>query len=202
MDRVGRTQVVAGRYAGHNGMPASEVLLRVDRLAPVAEHPVAVTLLVVDDAQRALVQAQDRADDGFFRGFGKQDVTFAGLKLRHSFNAQGLFAQLASEELQGKRRPRVAFHGLVNGESDFGTEGLGPGRGSPEAGNALDRGVRDDGGVYQGAEVSIYYDPMISKFAVWGRDRAEAIDRMRRALLEYEVGGIKNLKMLVDLLAE
>jgi acetyl-CoA carboxylase biotin carboxylase subunit len=52
-------------------------------------------------------------------------------------------------------------------------------------------GVRDDGGVYQGAEVSIYYDPMISKFAVWGRDRAEAIDRMRRALLEYEVGGIK-----------
>jgi acetyl-CoA carboxylase biotin carboxylase subunit len=52
-------------------------------------------------------------------------------------------------------------------------------------------GTRDDGGVYQGAEVSIYYDPMISKFAVWGRDRAEAVDRMRRALLEYEVGGIK-----------
>ncbi|MGE3467762.1 MAG: acetyl-CoA carboxylase biotin carboxylase subunit [Pyrinomonadaceae bacterium] len=52
-------------------------------------------------------------------------------------------------------------------------------------------GVRDDGGIYEGAEVSIYYDPMISKFAVHGRDRAEAIDRMRRALMEYEVGGIK-----------
>ncbi len=52
-------------------------------------------------------------------------------------------------------------------------------------------GVRDDGGVYEGAEVSIYYDPMISKFAVYGRTRAEAIDRMRRALQEYEVGGIK-----------
>ena len=39
--------------------------------------------------------------------------------------------------------------------------------------------------------MSIYYDPMISKFAVYGRDRAEAIDRMRRALMEYEVGGIK-----------
>lgn len=52
-------------------------------------------------------------------------------------------------------------------------------------------GVRDDGGIYEGAEVSIYYDPMISKFAVYGRDRAEAIDRMRRALLEYEVNGIK-----------
>ena len=32
---------------------------------------------------------------------------------------------------------------------------------------------------------------MISKFAVYGRDRGEAIDRMRRALTEYEVGGIK-----------
>ena len=52
-------------------------------------------------------------------------------------------------------------------------------------------GVRDDGGVYEGAEVSIYYDPMISKFAVFGKDRPEAIDRMRRALVEYEVGGIK-----------
>ena len=52
-------------------------------------------------------------------------------------------------------------------------------------------GVRDDGGVYEGAEVSIYYDPMISKFAVWGRTRREAIERMRRALREYEVGGIK-----------
>ena len=52
-------------------------------------------------------------------------------------------------------------------------------------------GVRDDGGVYEGAEVSIYYDPMISKFATYGRDRREAIDRMRRALQEYEIGGIK-----------
>ena len=52
-------------------------------------------------------------------------------------------------------------------------------------------GVRDDSGVYEGADVSIHYDPMISKFATYGRDRAEAIDRMRRALMEYEVGGIK-----------
>ncbi|HEY0173918.1 MAG TPA: acetyl-CoA carboxylase biotin carboxylase subunit [Pyrinomonadaceae bacterium] len=51
--------------------------------------------------------------------------------------------------------------------------------------------VRDDGGVYEGAEVSIYYDPMISKLATWGRTRAEAVERMRRALDEYAVGGIK-----------
>ena len=52
-------------------------------------------------------------------------------------------------------------------------------------------GIRDDSGVVEGDEVSIYYDPMISKLAVWGRTRAEAIDRMRRALDEYAVGGIK-----------
>ncbi|MBV9958991.1 MAG: acetyl-CoA carboxylase biotin carboxylase subunit [Acidobacteria bacterium] len=52
-------------------------------------------------------------------------------------------------------------------------------------------GIRDDGGVSANAEVSIYYDPMISKLAAWGRDRAEAIDRLRRALDEYAVGGIK-----------
>ncbi len=52
-------------------------------------------------------------------------------------------------------------------------------------------GIRDDGGVYEGAEVSIYYDPMISKLAVYGKTRLEAIERLRRALDEYEVGGIK-----------
>jgi len=52
-------------------------------------------------------------------------------------------------------------------------------------------GIRDDSGVSEGDEVSIHYDPMISKLATWGRTRAEAIDRLRRALDEYAVGGIK-----------
>ncbi|MGH9969120.1 MAG: acetyl-CoA carboxylase biotin carboxylase subunit [Pyrinomonadaceae bacterium] len=52
-------------------------------------------------------------------------------------------------------------------------------------------GIRDDSGVTANSEVSIYYDPMISKLAVWGRTRGEAIDRLSRALDEYVVGGIK-----------
>ncbi|HEY6230061.1 MAG TPA: acetyl-CoA carboxylase biotin carboxylase subunit [Pyrinomonadaceae bacterium] len=52
-------------------------------------------------------------------------------------------------------------------------------------------GIRDDSGVELNSEVSIYYDPLISKLAAWGRTRAESIDRLRRALDEYEVGGIK-----------
>ncbi|HKP46260.1 MAG TPA: acetyl-CoA carboxylase biotin carboxylase subunit [Pyrinomonadaceae bacterium] len=52
-------------------------------------------------------------------------------------------------------------------------------------------GIRDDSGVQANSEVSIHYDPMISKLAAWGRTRAESVDRLRRALDEYEVGGIK-----------
>jgi acetyl-CoA carboxylase biotin carboxylase subunit len=52
-------------------------------------------------------------------------------------------------------------------------------------------GVRDDSGVDINSEVSIYYDPLISKIAAWGSNRNEAIDRLRRALDEYEVAGIK-----------
>ena len=52
-------------------------------------------------------------------------------------------------------------------------------------------GIRDDSGIYEGFEVSIYYDPLLSKLVAWGADRQEAIDRMMRALEEYQVLGIK-----------
>jgi acetyl-CoA carboxylase biotin carboxylase subunit len=51
--------------------------------------------------------------------------------------------------------------------------------------------VRDERGVFAGGDVSPFYDPMISKLVVWGADRREAISRMRRALGEYVIGGIK-----------
>jgi len=52
-------------------------------------------------------------------------------------------------------------------------------------------GVRDDSGVYEGWEVPLFYDPMISKLATWGATRGEAIARMKRALGEYQIGGIR-----------
>ena len=52
-------------------------------------------------------------------------------------------------------------------------------------------GIRDDSGTETGAEVPIFYDPLISKLVAWGIDRPRAIARMRRALQEYEVRGIK-----------
>ena len=52
-------------------------------------------------------------------------------------------------------------------------------------------GVRDDGGAYPGCTISSFYDPLISKLSVWAPTRARAVERMRRALSEYVVTGIK-----------
>lgn len=52
-------------------------------------------------------------------------------------------------------------------------------------------GVRDDSGIYEGFDVPLEYDPLLSKLITWGKTRDEAIQRMRRALDEYQVYGIK-----------
>jgi acetyl-CoA carboxylase biotin carboxylase subunit len=52
-------------------------------------------------------------------------------------------------------------------------------------------GVRDDSGVVEGGEVPIHYDPLVSKLIVWAESREEALVRMRRAVGEYRVVGIK-----------
>lgn len=51
--------------------------------------------------------------------------------------------------------------------------------------------VRNDSCAYEGVEISMYYDPLISKLITWGDDRASALARMRRALAEYRVVGIE-----------
>lgn len=52
-------------------------------------------------------------------------------------------------------------------------------------------GVRVDDGYEEGLDVSIYYDPMIAKLITYGKDREEAIGRMKRAIKEYKISGVK-----------
>lgn len=52
-------------------------------------------------------------------------------------------------------------------------------------------GVRVDDGFEQGMEIPIFYDSMIAKLVVWGKDRDESINRMIRAIDEYKISGIK-----------
>ncbi|PYS56228.1 MAG: acetyl-CoA carboxylase biotin carboxylase subunit [Acidobacteria bacterium] len=62
-------------------------------------------------------------------------------------------------------------------------------------------GIRDDGGVYPGWTVPMDYDPLISKLVAWGATRDEAIVRMKRALGEYHIEGIKtNIPFFLEML--
>jgi len=51
--------------------------------------------------------------------------------------------------------------------------------------------IRVDTGVYSGVDVTVYYDPILSKLIVWGENRNDAIERMKKALESYIVLGVK-----------
>ena len=61
-----------------------------------------------------------------------------------------------------------------------------PEEGEPDDGTI----IRNDTGVFEGGEISMFYDPMIAKLCTWGEDRLTAIDAMREALDAFEVEGI------------
>src|SRR6266403_1114918 len=64
-------------------------------------------------------------------------------------------------------------------------------------------GIRVDEGVYEGWTVPIDYDPLLSKLIAWGNSREETIARLRRALEEYSITGIKtNLVLFRRILAD
>jgi acetyl-CoA carboxylase biotin carboxylase subunit len=64
-------------------------------------------------------------------------------------------------------------------------------------------GIRVDSGVYQGWNVPFDYDPLLAKLIAWAPDRDAAISRLKRALSEYRVGGIRtNLAFFEDILRD
>lgn len=68
---------------------------------------------------------------------------------------------------------------------------------NPPGGN----GIRIDCGIDKGSEVSIYYDPMIAKLISYGKDRNEAIVKMKRGLNEFHIAGVQtNIGFLQEIL--
>jgi acetyl-CoA carboxylase biotin carboxylase subunit len=63
-------------------------------------------------------------------------------------------------------------------------------------------GVRLDSGFEIGSDISVYYDPLISKLICWGKDRTTAIESMKRALSEYHIAGLTTnisfLKLIIE----
>jgi acetyl-CoA carboxylase biotin carboxylase subunit len=111
---------------------------------------------------RDLVRDQIRVAAGEPLGFTQDDIQLRG---------HAIECRIAAEDPYNNYLPSL-------GRIDFVQEPLGP-------------GVRVDSCIFSGIEIPYYYDPMLAKLIVWGADRTAAIERMKRALHEYVILGVK-----------
>jgi propionyl-CoA carboxylase alpha chain len=126
------------------------------------EHPVTELITGVD-----LVEQMIRVADGQPLPFKQQDLKIHGWAMESRLYAEDPYRNfLPSIGRLTRYRPPV------EGRTDRG--GI----------------VRNDTGVYEGGEISMFYDPMIAKLCTWGPTRADAIEEMRLALDTFEVEGI------------
>jgi propionyl-CoA carboxylase alpha chain len=140
------------------------------------EHPVTELITGVD-----LVEQMIRVAAGEKLSFTQDDVTLTGWAMESRLYAEDPYRGfLPSIGRLTRYRPpaEVAAGPLLD---------TGKWQGDAPAG---DWAVRNDTGVYEGGEISMYYDPMIAKLCTWGPDRASAIEGMRVALDSFEVEGI------------
>jgi acetyl-CoA carboxylase biotin carboxylase subunit len=103
--------------------------------------------------------------------------------------------RIAAGEPLGYRQADVTWRGAaiecrINAEDPFGGWMPSPGT-ITGLRAATGPWVRDDSGVYEGYTVPRFYDTLLAKLIVWGADRPAAIARMRRALAEYKVVGVR-----------
>ncbi|MBB4062935.1 acetyl-CoA carboxylase biotin carboxylase subunit [Gellertiella hungarica] len=126
------------------------------------EHPVTELVTGID-----LVEQMIRVAAGEKLSFGQSDVKLNGWAIESRLYAEDPYRNfLPSIGRLTRYRPPA------EGKKDDGTI------------------VRNDTGVFEGGEISMYYDPMIAKLCTWGKDRLTAIDAMGRALDDFEVEGI------------
>jgi propionyl-CoA carboxylase alpha chain len=126
------------------------------------EHPVTELITGID-----LVEQMIRVASGEELSFGQDDIRLNGWAIESRLYAEDPYRNfLPSIGRLTRYRP-------------------------PEEGTAADgTTVRNDTGVFEGAEISMYYDPMIAKLCTHGLNRTEAIDAMADALDRFEVEGI------------
>jgi len=140
------------------------------------EHPVTELITGVD-----LVEQMIRVAAGEPLTITQDDVKLTGWAIENRLYAEDPYRNFLPSigRLTRYRPPAETAAGpmLVNGKWQGD---------APEGPTA----VRNDTGVYEGGEISMYYDPMIAKLCTWAPTRAEAIEAMRIALDSFEVEGI------------
>jgi len=165
-ERMGQAAVEAARAAGYVNAGTVEFLVDTDRNFYFLEMN---TRLQVEHGVTELVTGLDlvalqlRIAAGEALPFGQGDITFSG----HALECRIYAEDPANDYLPSAGR-------ITRFEPPAGAH------------------IRNDIGVYEGFEVSTYYDPMLAKLLTWGRDRDEAVSCMRRALGDYRLEGVKN----------
>ncbi|MAM62707.1 acetyl/propionyl/methylcrotonyl-CoA carboxylase subunit alpha [Maritimibacter sp. UBA3975] len=140
------------------------------------EHPVTELITGVD-----LVEQMIRVANGEALSITQDDVTLTGWAIENRLYAEDPYRGFLPSigRLTRYRPPEETAAGplVTNGKW----------QGDAAEGEVA---VRNDTGVFEGGEISMYYDPMIAKLCTWAPTRAEAIEAMRIALDSFEVEGI------------
>ncbi|EAQ02761.1 propionyl-CoA carboxylase, alpha subunit [Pseudooceanicola batsensis HTCC2597] len=140
------------------------------------EHPVTELITGVD-----LVEQMIRIANGEKLTIAQDDVTLTGWAIENRLYAEDPYRNFLPSigRLTRYRPPEEVAAGPMLSNGKWQGD-------APEGETA----VRNDTGVYEGGEISMYYDPMIAKLCTWAPTRAEAIEAMRVALDTFEVEGI------------
>ena len=140
------------------------------------EHPVTELITGVD-----LVEQMIRVANGEKLSITQDDVTLTGWAIENRLYAEDPYRGFLPSigRLTRYRPPAEVAAGPLLEQGTW--------QGEAPSG---DTAVRNDTGVYEGGEISMYYDPMIAKLCTWAPTRAEAIEQMRVALDRFEVEGI------------
>ena len=142
------------------------------------EHPVTELISGVD-----LVEQMIRVAAGEKLPFTQDDLTINGWAIESRLYAEDPYRGFLPSigRLSRYRPPAEVAAGPLREAGNWVNE---------DTGGDNKTAVRNDTGVYEGGEISMYYDPMIAKLCTWAPTRDEAIEAMRIALDEFEVEGI------------
>ncbi|MQW87103.1 acetyl-CoA carboxylase biotin carboxylase subunit [Sinorhizobium saheli] len=167
---MGEQAVALARAVGYHSAGTVEFIVDAERkfyflemnTRLQVEHPVTELVTGLD-----LVEQMIRIAAGEKLAFGQDDVKLAGWAIESRLYAEDPYRNfLPSIGRLTRYRPPE------EGRQDDGTV------------------IRNDTGVFEGGEISMYYDPMIAKLCTWGRDRTTAVEAMADALDAFEVEGI------------
>ncbi|WP_374636342.1 biotin carboxylase N-terminal domain-containing protein [Paracoccus sp. (in: a-proteobacteria)] len=142
------------------------------------EHPVTELITGVD-----LVEQMIRVADGEPLPFTQSDLKINGWAIESRLYAEDPYRNFLPSigRLTRYRPPAEVAAGPLKTAGNWVNDS--------EAGESP-VAVRNDTGVYEGGEISMFYDPMIAKLCTWAPTRGEAIEAMRLALDQFEVEGI------------